>query len=46
MLNYFLSSKYWNQFFLHAANEMEFDEFLESGWIIMKPYYLKDKTQV
>ncbi|CAG2115027.1 unnamed protein product, partial [Medioppia subpectinata] len=32
------------KFFIHAATEMAFDEFVESGWVIMKPFYMKDKT--
>ncbi|XP_015783720.1 glucosidase 2 subunit beta [Tetranychus urticae] len=32
------------KFFLHMKEEMSLDEFTTTGWIIMKPFYLKDKT--
>lgn len=34
------------KFFLHMKDSMELEEFVTTGWMIMKPIYLLDKTPV
>lgn len=34
------------KFFLHMKNEMMIDEFVTTGWMIMKPIYMMDKLTV
>ncbi|KAI1289710.1 Glucosidase 2 subunit beta [Halotydeus destructor] len=33
------------KFFLHAKDEMSLEEFIETGWVIMKPYYTRSTAK-